>query len=117
MKDYKKLYEDANKRVAARFGSDVARELFEDLYETENEKIRREIISALNMWYADESLIYYPLGEYTKKQAVAWLKKQGGQKTAWSEEDEKMIESALQFAHEYGRHGLWFWLKSLKDRI
>lgn len=39
------------------------------------------------------------------------------QKPAWSEEDEKMIESALQFAHEYGRHGLWFWLKSLKDRI
>ena len=35
----------------------------------------------------------------------------------WSEEDKKMIEAALQFAHEYGRHGLWCWLKSLKDRV
>jgi len=35
---------------------------------------------------------------------------------AWSEDDEKMIEAALQFAHEYGRHGLWCWLKSLKER-
>lgn len=38
------------------------------------------------------------------------------QKPAWSEEGEKMIEAALQFAHEYGRHGLWCWLKSLKDK-
>ena len=38
------------------------------------------------------------------------------QKPAWSEEDEKMIEAALQFAHEYGRHGLWCWLKSLRPR-
>ena len=36
---------------------------------------------------------------------------------SWSEDDEKMIDAALQFAHEYGRHGLWCWLKSLKDRI
>lgn len=35
----------------------------------------------------------------------------------WNKEDEKMVEDALQFAHEYGRHGLWCWLKSLKDRI
>ena len=37
--------------------------------------------------------------------------------SSWNEEDEKMVEDALQFAHEYGRHGLWCWLKSLKGRV
>jgi hypothetical protein len=37
-------------------------------------------------------------------------------KQKWSEEDEKMIEAAINLAHEYGRHGLWVGLKSLKDR-
>lgn len=39
------------------------------------------------------------------------------QNKSWSEEDENMIEAALRFAHEYGRHGLWAWLKGLKDRV
>lgn len=39
------------------------------------------------------------------------------QNKSWSKEDENMIEAALQFAHEYGRHGLWAWLKGLKNRI
>ena len=51
-----------------------------------------------------------------------WLKSlkyrvQPQPKHEWNEEDEKMIEAALQFAHEYGRHGLWVWLKSIKFRL
>lgn len=37
-------------------------------------------------------------------------------KQEWSEEDYAMIEAATNLAHEYGRHGLWVWLKSLKQR-
>jgi len=38
-------------------------------------------------------------------------------KPVWSEDDKKMIDAAIRFAHEYGKHGLWCWLKSLKDRF
>lgn len=44
MKDYKKKYEEANKIVATRFGSDVAREIFKDLYEIQDESIRKGLI-------------------------------------------------------------------------
>lgn len=76
MTDYKKLYEDANKRVAIRFGSDVARELFPDLYESEDEKIRKAIHIYLD-WLDGRNKDYHPKGDYTIRDMIAWLEKQG----------------------------------------
>ncbi len=73
-KDYKKKYEDANKRVATRFGSDVARELFPDLYESEDERIRKTLIRIFKK--ADMGGKIFGEG-ITYKQVVAWLEKQG----------------------------------------
>ena len=69
----------------------------------EDERIRKELCKAIWTYIQTEEGRAY----------IAWIEKQGAQKQEWSEEDEKMIESAIQLAHEYGRHGLWFWLKSL----
>lgn len=63
-----KAYDEAYKKVAVRFGSNVADEIF--LKESEGEKIRKEIISTLK--YANYK------GVYDKH--LAWLEKQGEQK-------------------------------------
>lgn len=76
MEDYKKKYEDANKRVATRFGSNVARELFPDLYESEDERIRKMLIRIFKK--ADMGGKIFGEG-ITYKQVVAWLEKQGEQ--------------------------------------
>lgn len=72
--DYKKKYEDANKRVATRFGSNVARELFPDLYESEDERIRKDVISfvkqAINARYGI-------ISKEREEKWIAWLEKQG----------------------------------------
>ena len=123
--------------------------LFPELRESENEKIRKEIIEDYKI---SKRLFSTKEEEKIIDKKIAWLEKQGEklpvgfyyvnsegkkfysdtfkygdvilhvekqdeQKPAWSEEDEKMIDAALQLAHEYGRHGLWYWLKSLKQRM
>ena len=59
-------------------------DIFPELKESEDEKIRKDLIQ----W-----IVEFPdtiwRGHY-KKDILAWLKKQGDQKPAWSEEDEKM---------------------------
>lgn len=118
MTDYKKLYEDANKRVATRFGSDVARELFPEFYELEDEKIRKNICKLL--W---DNAPYEEAQEY-----IAWLEKQGEKLPAWSEDDEIGLDDAL-WAIEQARTiakdetdmgNLWYaehFLNSIKDRV
>jgi hypothetical protein len=65
--DYKKKYEEANDKVAARFGTNVAKEIFADLYESEDERIRKELIGMVKFHCADEYLDRY----------LNWLEKQG----------------------------------------
>lgn len=77
MEDYKKKYEDANKRVAIRFGSDVARELFPDLYESEDEKISQEIIDFISQY--SEGTFNFGIKDYTFKKWIDWIKKQNKQ--------------------------------------
>ena len=57
-------YDEAYKKVAVRFGSNVADEIFPELKESEDEKIKREIIE------------YIKIGTY-HKDWIAWLEKQG----------------------------------------
>lgn len=93
--------------------------LFPELKESENEKIRKEIMS-----YIKSS------GAITNKQWIAWLEKQDGRKPAeWSEEDEKMYRGLMAVCDVWSTASSFYpkenedverlknWLKSLKTRI
>lgn len=115
-----KAYDEAYKRVAVRFGSNVADEIF--LKESEDERIRKELLNAFKE--AADSL-YMVLSPLKRKAFIAWLEKQGEQKS-WSEEDEEiyrkcicaMRASACGFPEEEKFvEQVDNWLKSLKDRV
>ena len=74
--DYEKKYKEANKKVAIRFGSNVARELFPEFYESEDERIRKAIHIYLD-WLDGRNKDYQPKGDYSIKDMIAWLEKQG----------------------------------------
>jgi hypothetical protein len=87
MEDYKKKYEEVNKKVAIRFGSDVARELFSDLYESEDERIRKNIVATIKQCPDDF------LNPKNRDRMLEWLEKQGNQ-SHW-----KPTEEQLQTLH------------------
>jgi hypothetical protein len=94
--------------------------IFPELTESEDERIRRWIINYLENKALNSGIIE----EKTNiKNAIAWLEKQGEQKSAWSEEDEKMLEScigAIGAADYYtfdDKMEMEKWLKSLKYRV
>jgi hypothetical protein len=82
--------------------------------ESEDERIRKRIIHALHGDVLD-------MEETTK--AIAWLEKQGEQKSVWSKEDMAMLDSAIAFV-EYsafttigkGKNNVIAWLKSIRDK-
>lgn len=68
MENYKEKYEEANKKVAIRFGSDVAQELFPDLYESKDEKTRKEMM--------DFVVANTISDDRRREKYLAWLEKQ-----------------------------------------
>jgi hypothetical protein len=76
-----KAYDEAYKKVAVRFGSNVADEIF--LKDSEDEKIRKEILSFLK-----EGKPYHCPNSAKRQKWSVWLEKQGEQNPAWNEEDE-----------------------------
>lgn len=129
--DYEKKYKEAlaNARQEYTTTENVERkqwleELFPELAESEDEKIRRNIIAALKgEGYYDCDLT---------NECIAWVEKQGEQNPTWSDEDEKMSENILSHLREYyvQKKGYPYvadlnspemeefrWLKSLKDRM
>lgn len=98
--------------------------LHPELKESEDERIRKNIIKSIT----DLSAEWIELHGVTKEEALSWLEKQGKQKSAWSEEDEKMIEFwNLYYEHKVGDmpnkdvvenlEKFRDWLKSLKERF
>lgn len=74
--DYEKKYKKANEKVAIRFGSNVAKEIFQDLYESEDENIRKELIQLIhNLWKDYSTSLMSDRKDYEKY--IAWLEKQG----------------------------------------
>ena len=90
MEDYKKKYKEAldnfKKIKAANKDNkelvDFIEYKYPELKESEDERIRKEIIQSIQ----DNMCVIH------KDKCIAWLEKQGGQKPAWSEEDEKIIK-------------------------
>lgn len=86
-------------------------EIFPELKESEDEKIKKDLIQWINEF---PDTIWR--GHY-KKDVIDWLEKQGEQKPAWGEEDEKMVKDIIAAIDSLYYHGMVNWLKSLKERI
>lgn len=98
-------YDEAYKKVADRFGSNVADEIFTDCKESDNEKIRKELISFVN----NDGWKFIKLTKEEKKSWIAWLKKQGEQKPLYirfgdvpSNETSKIYRGEVEIGDENG---------------
>ena len=130
--DYEKKYKDALEKARKLcayptiqpFVSDL-KDLFPELAESEDEKIRKELIEYIKNWkkaYCSDSVKQDILDNF-----IAWLEKQGEQKPEWSEEDErkrnglvKGLKDRMGFgwaSDPFSREEYISWLKSLKGRV
>lgn len=103
-------------------GTSIPVAIFPELKESEDERIRNEIKDFIDYVSTTDDKVLIPYESW-----IAWLEKQGEQKTSWSEEDEisflntlwccKKVASIAKDENEMGT--AWYaerWLKSLKDR-
>ena len=125
MDTYKKKYDEALERAKS-FKTlelrDVAEYIFPELKESEDERIRKELISFLQLPHPQF------VGERKQEKWIAWLEKQAKQTPIWNEEDEHRIEllkalcedKFLESAHNstmYGEMKITIdWLKSLRPQ-
>lgn len=126
IKEAKRLYKTAN--TDQRY---VLESLFPELKESEDERIRKELIEQVIYIIPDKSEVDdngNTLPCYTTRinKYIAWLEKQGEQKpAAWSEEDEDMLNKLIlhfDWTADYrfdksDCDAARNWLKSLKDRV
>lgn len=85
-------------------------EIFPELCESKDERIRKELIEFVKS-----------RGGF-KQEYIAWLEKQGEQKPAWNEVDERILKGIIGFISHSQHYGvsnseMLNWLKSLKQRI
>lgn len=115
-----KAYDKVRKKIAIRFGSNVADEFFAEFEGSKDEEIRKALLEMVHDTTGDELWIDYNVH---KENALAWLEKQGKKPAEWSEEDERMFNSccaAVAAADYYtldDKQDIENWLKSLKDRV
>lgn len=71
----------------------IIEEIFPELRESEDERIRKECISIINAWDKTCRL----QGDYCEvaSSCIAWLEKQGEQKSIWHNEDEEPQRDSL----------------------
>jgi hypothetical protein len=79
-----KAYDKVREKIAIRFGSNVAKEIFSEYEETKDERIRKELIDFLwkekiFLQEAHSSVENNPKYRLVMD-AIAWLEKQGKQK-------------------------------------
>lgn len=121
LKEARKLYETANKDQKY-----VLEKLFPQLQESEYEKIRKWIIDDIRFNMNNEPLNNSKYKKEAEK-AIAWLEKQGEEKSVeWSEDDEEHVNSLLKRLEGLCRNEFQrtrfaisediIWLESLKER-
>lgn len=122
--DYEKAYKDAlerAKQIKEGKGSwgiiadlsevkPVLDEIFPELKESEDERIRKELID----FFSDSSDSDTFRGISPSK-IIAWLEKQD-KKSEWSEEDKLNHKQAIYVCHQNGYTAVENWLKSLKPQ-
>lgn len=140
--DYEKAYKDVLERARHYYLTgkgepvDFIKMIFPELKESEDERIRKAIHIYLD-WLDGRNKDYQPKGDYSIKDMITWLKKQGEKKSqrmisaeakeamydkpAWSEEDELVIkdieEAITNYWHGQSQEDLLDRLKTLKQRI
>ena len=78
-------------------------QLFPELVESEDERIRKEIIAMIKEDWPG------------RQDAIAWLEKQGEKKPVeWSERDKEVLNSILELLENLGYDSWKNWLKSLR---
>lgn len=92
LEEAKRLYETANSDQKY-----VLESLFPQLSESEDEKIRKEIIDFLLDGIWDTTIIDKVKQSQGYAKWISYLEKQGKQKFAWTEEDEIRIDSIIAF--------------------
>lgn len=87
-----KAYDNVREKIVVRFGSNVANEIFSEYEESEDERIRKDLILYLKSVLSNKKY-----GDKFIESWIAWLEKQAEQKpTEWNEEDkEKMMSIFL----------------------
>ena len=97
--DYEKKYKEAIEKATALYkaaepmsGCNVLLEtIFPELEESEDEKIRKELIK-----YFTKGREFLSIIPYNTEEVIAWLEKQGEQKPAeWSEEDGRNLKGII----------------------
>ena len=88
--------------------------MFPELKESEDERIRKELIAFLKYYHTGQGNCVVYDDDW-----IAWLEKQGEQKPAWSEEDEKIYQSIMDDTVQENQLDIKQinWLKSLRQRI
>ncbi len=126
--NYEQKYKEARERALQKRGSAAISKsdleyIFPELKESEDERIRKEIIN-----YFAKGKEYLSLCSFSKETILAWLERQAEQKPAWSEEDEKTLNEMFSvaaraslrkstlFGKSYDYIKWQNWLKSIKDR-
>jgi len=101
------------------FSQDLKEEMFPELAESEDERIRKEILTAFSSGHDNSDIYGHGI---TYGQVRAWLEKQGEQrfeevdnlhnylygeqKSSWSEEDEERLQSCLNILQAKGIVGI-----------
>jgi len=125
--DYEKLYKDALERAREMSALPDDRAtieyIFPELAESEDERIRKHLISLVKNWDKDGIFSKYTSNPNDIKKILAWLEKQVEQKSGWDEDDERLRKTSIAFLQEFAAKGYenaiecMDWLKSLKNKI
>ena len=99
MDTYEKKYKEANDKVAARFGTNVAKEIFTDIYESEDENVRKWLLNLVQS-LPDKGLIFSSYDDIEKAKVLAWIERQDPKKH--EEELEKAYKTADEVQYKRG---------------
>ena len=101
LKEAQMLYETAN--ADQRY---VLERLFPELKETEDEKIRKDLITFLDeIWHLGKNANFDKWDKSDCSNWIAWLEKQGEQKPVeWSEYDEHKVKDIIYFLNSAKKH-------------
>ena len=119
--DYEKKYNEALDRAKSfqeKYGGDYAGYIFPELSESEDERIRKEIMHHISLLENNRFMFA------SKEECLAYLEKQKEQKPAeWSAEDARritaiceLLANTLAIHPNYSHRILIDWLKSLRPR-
>ena len=90
-----KAYDEAYKRVVVRFCSNVANEIFPELKESGDEKIRNVLVDYFKRYKEQEECGIKTFYGIPTDNIIAWLERQGEHKSIWHNEDEEPQRGSL----------------------